>query len=240
MVRNIDGTFSFTDEERKMLSLKKIRFLENNPDKHNWREVNKKISKPCEILKGYLRNMNIDFAEEYQPLYPDRFFSIDIAFPDRKIGIEINGNQHYNSDGTLKKYYQDRHNLLELSDWKIYEFHFSLVYNNFIINSIKDILEKNPILHEFDYNFWIRDSLKKKIALIEKKNKSKIRKEKIKKDRINKIMNSNIDFSSFGWIQKVSNMMGWSHTHVKRWMKNNMREFYNEKCYIRRPYSSTE
>ena len=39
-----------------------------------------------------------------------RFFSIDIAFPDEKIGIEVNGNQHYDLcqeeiNRTYYKYY---------------------------------------------------------------------------------------------------------------------------------------
>lgn len=29
----------------------------------------------------------------------DRSFSLDIAFPEKKIGIEVNGNQHYERNG---------------------------------------------------------------------------------------------------------------------------------------------
>ena len=67
------------------------------------------------------------------PLYPDRYFSIDIAFPDKKIGIEINGNQHYDSSGELKKYYRERHNLIEEKGWKLLEFHFKEIYKEEII-----------------------------------------------------------------------------------------------------------
>ena len=62
-------------------------------------------------------------------------FSIDIAFPDIKFGIEVNGNQHYNSDGTLKPYYKERHDLIEKSGWILLELHYSSCY-------IDDILEK--------------------------------------------------------------------------------------------------
>ncbi len=57
------------------------------------------------ILKKILDNINVKYVPEYNPLI-NRFFSIDIAFPDKKIGIEINGNQHYNIHGSLKEYYQ--------------------------------------------------------------------------------------------------------------------------------------
>ena len=33
-----------------------------------------------------------------------------------RIGIEINGNQHYERNGKLKKYYQDRHDHIELDN----------------------------------------------------------------------------------------------------------------------------
>ncbi|MDY5668732.1 MAG: hypothetical protein SPK43_05840 [Candidatus Onthovivens sp.] len=56
--------------------------------------------------------MGINFIEEYCP-FIDSAISVDIAFPDIKIGIEINGNQHYNRDGSLKDYYQKRHDKLE-------------------------------------------------------------------------------------------------------------------------------
>lgn len=68
---------------------------------------------------------NIIFIEEYKPLN-DRLFSIDIAFPDKMIGIEINGNQHYDIEGNLKPYYQNRHELIETAGWTLLEFHSNL------------------------------------------------------------------------------------------------------------------
>jgi very-short-patch-repair endonuclease len=58
-----------------------------------------------------------------------RNFAIDIAFPNEKIGIEINGNQHYQSNGQLKKYYQERHDILEGFGWKIFEIPYLMVWN---------------------------------------------------------------------------------------------------------------
>ena len=91
------------------LAIKK--WLKNNPNKHSWK-TSKKKSIPCEKFKNILKSNKISFVEEFTPLI-DRMFSIDIAFPDKKIGIEINGNQHYSSDGQLKPYYKDRHDLIE-------------------------------------------------------------------------------------------------------------------------------
>lgn len=93
------------------MSIKRKKYLNENPDKHVWKRSTKFKSVPSENLKSYLRSLDIEFVEEYNPL-ADRFFSIDIAFPNLMIGIEINGNQHYNKDGTLSSYYQERNDLI--------------------------------------------------------------------------------------------------------------------------------
>lgn len=79
-----------TDETKLKISQKRKEYLRNHDN--NW--VNMKVSKPCEYLKNILREMNIFFIEELMVLN-DRYFRIDIALPEYKIGIEINGNQHY-------------------------------------------------------------------------------------------------------------------------------------------------
>lgn len=94
-----------------------------------------KKSVPCEYLKTFLLNNGYNFKEEIQPLQ-SRQFRIDIAFEKNKVGFEINGNQHYESYGKLKEYYQNRHDLIEKSGWKLYELHYSLVYNFEIILNI--------------------------------------------------------------------------------------------------------
>lgn len=100
-----------------------------------------KKSKPCEHLKTLLVERGIRFTEEFLPL-SDRLFRIDIAFPNEKIGIEINGNQHYETNGTLKKYYQERHDLIEKSGWKLFELHYSVVYNRAVIFDIIEIITR--------------------------------------------------------------------------------------------------
>lgn len=125
-----------TSKETKQ-KLSKIRkaYLKNNPDKHPWKKSTKFKSVPCEKIKKGLLENKISFVEEYTPL-KDRFFSIDIAFPNEKIGIEINGNQHYERDGSLKKYYKERHDLLVENGWKIYEIHYMKAYDTNFLTSL--------------------------------------------------------------------------------------------------------
>ena len=91
-----------SDEEKNCVRIGRIKYLKENPDKHPWKKNDKFKSKPCEKFKKMLIDNDIYFIDEYQPS-DDRFYSIDVAFPNKKFGIEINGNQHYNNDGTLKE-----------------------------------------------------------------------------------------------------------------------------------------
>lgn len=125
-----------TDETKSLLSKNRTEYLEKNPDKHPWKNNSKFTSEPCELLKRKLREAGIKFSEEYRPL-AKRFFSIDISFPDKKIGIEVNGNQHYNPDKTLKKYYQDRHDLIIESGWILIELPYIEVFRDDIVQEIK-------------------------------------------------------------------------------------------------------
>lgn len=135
-----------TEETKKHISEIRKQYLKDHPETHCWKSNNKFKSEPCEKFKKILKNKNIYFVEEYQPL-EDRFFSIDIAFPNDKIGIEINGNQHYDREGNLKQYYMERHQLIENSGWKLYEIPYFKVYDN---EFITDFLEN--FQHDIDMN----------------------------------------------------------------------------------------
>ena len=111
-----------TSETKAKLSEIRIKYLAENPDKPAWKTKDKFKSIPCEKVKDELKLLNIPFTPEFMPLlHKKRFFSADITFLDKKIMIEINGNQHFQSDGNLKPYYQNRHDLIEAEGWKIYE-----------------------------------------------------------------------------------------------------------------------
>lgn len=57
--------------------------------------------------------------------------------------------------------------------------------------------------------------------------------EKYKQIAIN-LLNSGIDFTSFGWVRLTSEFLGIPHQKVNRWMKRHLPEFYEEKCYKRK------
>lgn len=140
-----------TEESKRKLSEIRKKYLEENPDKHPWRSKNKHQSIPCSKVKDFLKNMKISFIEEYQPNIDGRFFSIDIALPDKKIALEINGNQHYERDGSLKTYYQERHDLLEKNGWNVFEIHYSSCFNINKWTSFINTISNSSTVEEFDY-----------------------------------------------------------------------------------------
>lgn len=140
-----------TEESKRKISEKRKKWLAENPDKHPWKSSNKFKSKPCEKAKEFLKQMNIQFIGEYDPKINGRNFSIDIALPDKKIAIEINGNQHYEKTGELKPYYQKRQDLLEADGWTVYQVHYSACFNLEKWSDFANILKNSSKKVEFDY-----------------------------------------------------------------------------------------
>jgi hypothetical protein len=218
-----------TEETKDAQSDSRHLFLKENPEKHPWKNKDKFISEPCEIVKKYLVSKNINFVEEWSPLI-DRFFSIDIAFPDIKFGIEINGNQHYNRDGTLKDYYQRRHDEIVSSGWTIVELHYSVAWD---LKRIDDII---TLREQPDYSEYIKAKKDKEAEKL--KNKPEARGAKLSRNTSEKwepykkiVESSGIDFSKFGWGVKLSEILGTTPQHAKRWMKKYFPEIYESVCH---------
>lgn len=220
-----------TEETKLQMSNSRIDWLKKNPEKHPWKRKTKFTSIPCENFKKYLDSINLKYISEYDT-YDEthRNFSIDIAFPDIKLGIEINGNQHYNKDGTLKKYYQKRHEIIESYGWKLLEIHYLSCFKE---ENIKEIIQfyKQPDYTEY-FNKKRKKNLKKEQKIQEIKQKKKDKIENIK----NQIISSNIDFSKFGWVGQVSKLIGMLPQKVNIFMKKYMKEFYEEKCFKRNSF----
>jgi len=150
-----------SDETKKTISKKLKDYYNDNPDKQNWL-VNRNKSKPCEFLKHVLRDREFFFIEELKPLN-DYSYSIDIALPEYKIGIEVNGNQHYKkcNQFILDDYYQIRHDLIEKSGWKLVELHYKTVYDKNINLIIDKILIDRNFYYSVETKKYLVDCINK-------------------------------------------------------------------------------
>lgn len=203
----------YTKEFKQKISNSRKKYLKENLDSHSWRSKNKFNSVPCEKLKKFLKEKNIDFIEEYQPL-ENRFFSIDIAIPEVMFGIEVNGEQHYNSDKSLKKYYQQRHDMIKSKGWTIYEIHYSKVYDDVFLSNLIERIRKNNF-DNFTIDFELRKN-KTERRKEERKNYLKDNEEKAKSLLETRLEHIRKSEKTWGWVSKTAKELDISHTHVRR------------------------
>lgn len=231
--------FYLSEETRKIISEKRKLWLKNNPDKHPWKRKSKFISTPCEYLKNFFRENNISFIEEYDPKIENHFFSLDIAFPDIKLAIEVNGNQHYDKYGNLLEYYKNRHEIIEKNGWKLLEIHYSKCYN-FDLNILTKYQELDSYDKDYTNKYFSKKQEKKLKRKLEKENKEKERENEIqfrKKVLIDLFTNSNIKFDIYGYsivsIKWLENNYGdklWFHSNLLRQIRKYTPEYVNL-CY---------
>ncbi len=218
---------SMSDDTKKRMSAARKKWLMENPELHPWRKNSKFISKPCEDLKEYLRGVGISFEEEVI-VSTEKNYSVDILIRDRNLILEINGNQHYDKEGRLLPYYQERHEHIKELGWYIYELHYTMAYNfELCLNIINGI----------EYVSNILPYTKK-----EKKNKVKygdrdlanmmMRKEYDEKNiqKIPLILSSGIEFNKTGWVNEAAKVLGIRHQKVKGWMLRYIPDFYLKEC----------
>lgn len=143
-----------TEDSKRKISESRKEYFKENPDKHPWKSSDKFKSKPCENFKNILSEMDINFISEMS-ICEDRFFSVDIGIPQYRIAIEINGNQHYNRDGSLKDYYQKRHEYITNLGWKIHELHYSVCFDVDVMRKTIDNILDGCELFDFDYEKYL-------------------------------------------------------------------------------------
>lgn len=210
--------FRWTDEEKKNLSEKRKAYLKVHPDEHPWKRNTKFKSAPCEHLKSVLKE-RFKFEEEYTDTRWEHNYSIDIAFLDKKLAIEVNGNQHYTNEGKLNTYFQNRHDYLEKQGWIVLEIHYSWCYKEDkiqeIITAIENSIEIDLTEHELLFTYK-RKTLEERNK--EKQKKKEKRNEEIEKRKI-QILNSGVDLTKFGWVDKVSEITKLTRRQIARIVK---------------------
>ena len=214
--------FKWTNEEKKKLSEKRKLYLKEHPDEHPWKRNTKFKSEPCEHLKTILREKFV-FEEEYTDIRWEHNYSIDIAFLDRKLAIEVNGNQHYNTEGKLNTYFQNRHEYLEKQGWIVLEVHYSWCYKEDKIQEIIDAIEREKQIDLTEHELLFANKRK---TLAERNNENEQKKLKFKakrKDELEKrkeqILNSGVNLTKFGWVDKVSQITKLTRRQIARIVK---------------------
>lgn len=204
-----------------------------NIGKSRW---NNELSYP---EKFFVKVINNEFEDKkYIKEYNISKYSFDFAWPHKKILIEIDGSQHKRFE-KYKKRDRKKDKLAKEKGWKLLRISWKNFFNNTksIIKITKNFVDNNENIKlnnlEKQILFLRKESERNKIIQKQKQKERKKEKEKKIKNRIDIIKNSGIDFSKFGWIKKVSELLDISHTQVSRWMKKYMSDFW-DKCKTRK------
>jgi very-short-patch-repair endonuclease len=215
-----------SDEQKKKISESRKKYLQENPEMVPYKlNHSSKISYPeryfLRVLRGFI----------FQYKVPGTLYEIDFANQERKIAIEIDGEQHY-EDRKMVDHDLKRDKILKDLGWKTIRIRWSQFQSldkdqrkkvidkimTFTIDPEKDII--------FFYEF-------KKSQERSEKNKKYEEKKKIINERINKILESNINFGKIGWVSLVSELLGIKKNGGGKWIRKNMPDFYLKECFKR-------
>lgn len=206
-----------SDETKKRISDKRKKWLNEHKDQHNWRYNFE--SYPEKIIRQFFETLQIDVIAEYTPHDFDRHFKIDFAIINKKIAIEINGNQHYKRNGDFNDYHINRQSYIMSKGW--------LVVNIPAVNVVKDFenvklqlksLLENPKSISFNVIKTQKDMKKNKD--IEKKQLMKqIELQKQQKQKQIILQTIEAFGNKFGIIGEIAQKLNITHTHVARLIK---------------------
>ena len=226
---------SHSEEMKHHLSEKRKEYLAAHPNEHVWKRHSKFASVPCNDLKEFLRSNSYSFIEEAS-IIPNRNFAVDICFPDKMIAIEVNGNQHYDTTTMeLTSYYKERHDIIESFGWTVIEVPYNKAYSDEFRNSLCKLLDGVSVdIFAFNYkyecvNIHEKAAIKRKehndrLAAASKNGtldkNGKLSSNKIDTDELDRrkelILNSGVDLTKFGWVNKVTEITGLSKQVIYR------------------------
>jgi len=179
------------------------------------------------LLKKY------DIINEY-PFYP---YFIDFAFLNIKLAVELDGASHFKNGKYRLQHDINKDNHLIKNGWKVYRIAYNETNEN-IINNFLNSLNNIEIFEnkKLDENLFKGSLLKLKIRRNRKEyfDELKLKNYEKQKPYIILVLNSKIDFSKFGWVNKIAKIINQKPQKVNGWMKKFMLDFYKEKCFKRK------
>ena len=227
-----------TNEEKEHLSVLRKEYLKNNPDKVPYLlNHHSKQSYPEKYFEKIFSND--DVLCKLKKEFKVGLYSLDFAFPEIKFYIEIDGEQHY-LDERIIEHDKIRNEVLEKMGWygirirwseyqrKSFDERSILISNikNYVNGNSENInIENNTNKIDYEYlrEHWLLDKNNK----INRKLKDK----EIWLSRKELILNSGVNLSKFGWVEKVIKETGLT----KRIIENTVKKFEDlQKIVFRR------
>lgn len=186
------------------------------------------------IIVKYNLHSKYDIVNEY-PFYP---YFIDFAFLNIKLAVELDGACHFNNGEPRKQHDIKRDDFLIENGWKVFRISYKEINTetiNKFINILNDIYNSDKILDNIVYRGKISYfNTKKRRNRKEYCEQIKLNNEQKQKQYIDIVLNSNINFSKFGWVTETSKIINQKPQKVNAWMLRFMKDFYDSNCFKRK------
>ena len=132
-----------TKETKKKISKIRRKYLESHPEKVPYRlnHYTQGSSYPERYFRRVFKNEGLDFTEQYQI----SLYQLDFADVERKIDIEIDGDQHY-LDMRIAEGDKRRNAFLQSQGWTVYRIRWSdykkmsLLDRKKVVNEIRQLI----------------------------------------------------------------------------------------------------
>lgn len=175
---------------------------------------NNEHSRPEKWLINVLKNEfnqieDIDYKTE-MPFYR---YALDFAWPEKRLCIEIDGKQHLYDEKQIERD-KEKDRLLKEEGWKEIRIKWGYVVKNTqeAIKLISDFInEKGDVtipLYKSNYEKYMEKKQENEINGILKNKLGRYCPKKLSEEQLlerkNKILNSGIDLTKYGWVNKVS------------------------------------
>ena len=210
-------------ESREKMRLKKLEYYKNNPDKRcpfmrNRKSYIEKLF--INLIQEESLDKKYDIINEYY-IYP---YSIDFAFENIKVAIELDGEFHLKQEKQDSDKRKDK--LLLSLGWRILRIGSRDIKENYvnIKQQVLNFLNNTDIIYDKKYGEMLSyieyKKIQKKIKnekLIERKRQKNLEKRNKlngQKRQILKILNKNEN--KFGIIKIIADEMELSHSHIRR------------------------
>lgn len=212
----------------------RLKYMEDNPQSAAWRRST--MSYPEKVFQQLVEKNELskqyDIVYEYS-IFP---FYIDFAFVNVKLAVEIDGSQHYTMKSKIDRD-KRKDDLLISKGWKIYRIPAFKIQNEFkniekLFLAYLSSIDIQPKIFDF------KDDIIRHHQIKERRKKEKRKqwqetlndREKVKQYREQLLLNSNIDFSKFGWVKQAGILLDITPQKTTLWIRRNLPDFYKN-CY---------
>jgi very-short-patch-repair endonuclease len=228
-------SFKWSEESKQRFS-EKCKKLHKEERANTWHRQ----SYAEKVFFEFLINQGYEHNKQFFTEFPFSIYRADFYFPELALVIEIDGKQHYRY--IRRKIIDDKKDqLIKSKNIDVFRISWQAIFKDSKtkFDQIAEILKhketRNVLMSEFTNN-----QLRCLHALDEIANRKQCKSQEIesskqllRQNQVNKILQSNINFSKFGWVKQVAIILNKRPQKINRWMRKNMLEFYEKNCFKR-------